>query len=216
MDPLKKTFSVLVAGFSVYFLGSKMPPKKVVAKVSTMSVTAEEVAAAKKILNSLDDKAKASNMASMVHLCKNSGDDKVLESRGACRQAYLEKFIAFQQKNDRARKSTEVIKESNHVKEKEGLKTWMGKETMDLKLGPERAEYLRQKGVFKKRPCPYTGSTDDIHSEWHVDKNMEREVEQDTKGMKITAVTETEADDYANLASASAFEPARLLRPTCW
>ena len=41
-----------------------------------------------------------------------------------------------------------------------------------------------------------------------LDKNMEQEVEQDTKGMKITAVTETEADDYANLASASAFEPA--------
>ena len=94
----------------MYFLGSKMPPKKVVAKVSTMSVTAEEVAAAKKNLNSLDDKAKASKMASLVHLCKNSGDDKVLESRGACRQAYLEKFIAFQQKKDRAKKTQRSLR----------------------------------------------------------------------------------------------------------
>ena len=89
------------------------------------------------------------------------------------------------------------------------MKEWMGKETMDNKLGPERAKYLRSKGAFKRRGCPYTGSTEDIHSEWQVDISMERQREQDSKILKIDAVNDTEDSDYALLESSSAFDPPK-------
>ena len=122
-----------------------MPPKKVVAKVSSMAVTPEEVASAWKLLENLDEKGKRSKMASMVHLCKNSDDAAVLGSRGAAREEYLEKFIIYQRRNEDAKRTTTTTKETNHVREKENEKEWMGLETMDTKLGPTRAKYLREK-----------------------------------------------------------------------
>ena len=59
--------------------------------------------------------------------------------------------------------------------------------------------------MFTKRGCPYTGSTEDIHSEWEVPRHLTRNREQDFKGLKIDGTNETVDEDYQLLGSASTF-----------
>ena len=171
-----------------------------------MAVSAEEVAAAKKLLEGLNEKGKKSKMTSMVHLCKNSDEDTVLSSRGAARDDYLEKLIIHQQRNEKAKKTTTVTNETNHVKQKEEEKEWMGMETMDLKLGAVRAQHLRDASAFTKRSCPHTGSKEDVHCEWEVPKHLSRTLQQDLKGLKIDGQNDTEDADYDLLRSTLAFD----------
>ena len=154
--------------------------------LGNVSATEEELKRARAILDkaSEEDRQKVikSKMACMKQWLKANKDDvedaeKVLESRNDERRTYLEAFLVHTMRCEDAASHKTITKSTvEETKKVQRFYEW-SEETMDDKLGPIKAQLLRESGKLSKDPCPITGSDHPKLVVWKVpvgfvDKNL--------------------------------------------
>lgn len=185
-----------------------MPPKQASARLAGVKPTAEEIAAAKKILTSGPDAKKTakSKMASMAHWLKDNPDQDVASARGEARKEYLMAFLVHQMRD----KSTAKTLSNEHAFETDLQKRhndkWMSQEQMDTTYGAMKAAGWRTCGLMKTRPDPITGSTEPHMLEYACPEDMESFLSSDKTKLTLGTVGEGEEQDLAMFSASGSDE----------
>ena len=155
--------------------GFAMSGKPIVRIGSVVPTPAEH----EKIRKELEDsqKVKRSKMQCMKQWLETHGDaggvnKEVYESKGNSRMAYLEQWMVFNNRQKEAQKERKISKQIYADKQRTGIVYEWGSEQMDLKLGPMRAQGLRDSEKLDWDPCPITGSDKDPYRIWKVPQHF--------------------------------------------
>eukprot|EP00959_Pyramimonas_sp_CCMP1952_P209887 4391403-Pyramimonas_sp.AAC.1 len=174
-------------------------------KLSALAPSETELAAARSLLAGIDEKAKRSKMASMVHFLEKNPDLVASSSRGQQRQQYLQYFLVHQMRQKNAT-STETVKETtSNLQQKIAQVHWWSADRMDREMGAVKAQRWRDSGKIKNRPDQLTGSTDKDHIEWCVPVSWEQLTESDLRELGIVVDMEADAESHANFQAAKVF-----------
>ena len=183
-----------------------MPPKTTPTKLSTVVPSASELEAARAILASADAKAMASKKASMKHFLSLHPDEQASLAKGKNKNEFLEKFLVHMARSNNATKVAENRKTVVSRSAKHLDLHWWSMETMDQKLGVEKATHWRQSGKIVSKPDSLTGSRHEKHVEWGVPKNWERITEDELRELMVAC--------QAELDNADEIDAMKVLAPT--
>ncbi|CAK0792476.1 unnamed protein product, partial [Prorocentrum cordatum] len=153
-------------------------------KLSALTPSETELAAARSLRAGVDEKAKRGKMASMVHFLEKKPD-------------------LVRQKNAT---STETVKETtSNLQQKIAQVHWWSADRMDREMGAAKAQHWRGGGKIKNRPDQLTGSTEKDHIEWCVPVSWEQLTESDLRELGIVVDMEADAESHANFQAAKVF-----------
>jgi hypothetical protein len=170
-----------------------MPPKQAAVKLNSVAPSADELAAARKVLAGVDKKQLRSKFACMAHWLKDNPDAAASSSRGDQRKAYLEQFMVWQmrqknlQKESQSRSTVEVVNTTyNNLR-------WWSREKMDTELGAKKAAAWRESCKLQTRPDPVTGSDDPDYVEYGCPEDWSSLATGDTESHDV--ITRGDADE---------------------
>ena len=183
----------------------------------SLKPSAEEVAAAKKILDANGDKEAKSritkaagvNMKSWASRTKDVSveDREVLNnSRGSARQELTMLYLVHQLRAKKGTQVTESYQRDDSIDE-DTIHEW-GEENMDIAMGANRAKFLRESGTIPWIPCSRTGSTDRWAVIWQVSEKLAKTVKVNGSKTGIRAEAEASAEDLATLEASKSGKAA--------
>ena len=118
-----------------------MPPT-ISGDLKNVGPSAEELAAAKKILSAANEKEKRAKMASMSAFLSKNPDPNISESRGEARQRWLLQFLILQMRAKGGQKKHSSRQEGINEKKKVRDHFWWSREKMVMMLGQNKVMFL--------------------------------------------------------------------------
>jgi hypothetical protein len=167
-------------------------------KLANMKPTADELAAARAVLEKMDAKGKRSKMECMTYWLKTNPDTEVSESRGDKRKQYLESFLVHQSRQKQAKSS---IRNDHVVSTATSFKNemfWWSKFKMDAEMGSVKATAWRESGKLKVRADPLTGSMEEELKEYAVPVDWESRAWDEVVSANVQTVADADEKDIAD------------------
>jgi hypothetical protein len=160
------------------------------------AATKEEVAEARRVLQSGDDKEKRSKMAAMAQWLKaNEPNGAGINSRGDDRKKYLEAYLVFQLRQKKAKKTTTVTGSNSHQEKEMSAWYMWGKEKMHLELGQKKADSWIASGKLKHFPDMVTKLDGEWDREYRCPQSWQQVVDEESTTRDIAATLDGHEDE---------------------
>ena len=169
-----------------------MAPKHAPAKLSALSLSDDEIDAAKKILAAADQKKMNSIKAGLKNFLSANPDEQVTKENRYS-DGFIQAFLVHQSRCNDAAKRVVAAKKVTVEKSKLTDVIRMSVSKMNSELGLEKAELWRS--VLKGMPDLLTGRTEPQFLEYSVPVNWERMGNQELHEFLIEANGEASKDD---------------------
>ena len=169
-----------------------------------LTPTSAELAVARAILGSSDDRRKKSAMAAMTAFVKRNdtaNNADIAKSRGQERQDYLLRYMALQQRKAKGITTNEQV--STHEETENLDYVFWCKFEMTKNVGEAKAEAWIQSGKLTWHPDRVTGSEDPEVREYEVPVKWLRTAHGAKSSMGVKTEAETSEQDMINLQSMS-------------
>ena len=169
-----------------------MAPKHAPAKISEISLTNDEIEAARKILQAADTKKMNSLKQGLKAFLTANPDEKVNKDNKYSEE-FLMKFVSHQSRCAEAQKKVCAKKTVERVNAKMTDVIRMGVEKMNTELGTEKAKLWRT--VLKPMPDSLTGRTDPEYLEYAVPVHWERMTQAELKQFVLETSGDASRED---------------------
>lgn len=165
--------------------------------------TADELAAARTILATADQKQKKSQMACMsAYLKLNSdvpGNKEASDTRGQTRQQYLEKYMVYQMRR-KPGVATSTQLATTRTEATTDVYHW-SKFQLEKEMGVTKATAWISSGKLDHHPDRLTGLDDEENREYEIKHSWTRKQSRDDDTLAIRAENTATDEDIANLKS---------------
>ena len=176
-----------------------MAPKAKSAKLTSLTVTQEEIQRATDIIAAADKKKMASLKAGMKHFCIANPDDSMEKKDKGLMDEKLRNFVIHQFRAKDTDKTTTTDHQYTKATAKVKQYHWWSEEVMNRKIGAEKAQDWRDSGKIAWRPDRVTQKTDKHAIEWATPIEFESITEDELERIRMRALEEIEDDSTAAL-----------------
>ena len=192
-----------------------MAPKRVAElSLADVKASAEELAAAKKIIETLDPKARRSKMQSMAAFLRGNSTPEnaaVLATRGEAREKYLLEYLTHINRRKASATTVSSSSKSSSTTKGGSQATWMSAFEMDATYGSAKGSAWRSSGKLTKRADPLTGSMEEDVVEYKVSRDFDLSETVETKEMVVCASGDCDMGDLENVNAMKQAETQALL-----